>query len=88
MAGTVYEPDTNILTNVFKEQFARLNPERADEAMQILQTIRQELDNDDLGRSFYNRLIAESPVRLIDFVNPKNNVFHCENPPSATPLPL
>ena len=41
MAGTVYDPDTNILINVFKEQFARLNPERADEAMQILQTIRQ-----------------------------------------------
>ena len=26
MAGTVYDPDTNILINVFKEQFARLNP--------------------------------------------------------------
>ena len=32
MAGTVYDPDTNILINVFKEQFAKLNPENAGEA--------------------------------------------------------
>ena len=27
MAGTIYDPDTNILIQVFKEQFAKLNPE-------------------------------------------------------------
>ena len=27
MAGTIYDPDTNILINVFKEQFVKLNPE-------------------------------------------------------------
>ena len=48
MAGTVYDPDTNILINVFKEQFARLNPTHAGEAEQTLKTIRQELDNDDI----------------------------------------
>ena len=31
-AGTVYDPDTNILIEVFKSQFAKLNPERAGEA--------------------------------------------------------
>ncbi|MDE6391834.1 MAG: HsdR family type I site-specific deoxyribonuclease, partial [Muribaculaceae bacterium] len=30
----------------------------------------------DLGRSFYQRLKAVSPVRLIDFENPANNTFH------------
>ena len=45
MAGTVYDPDTNILINVFKEQFIRLNPTHAGEAEQTLKTIRQELDN-------------------------------------------
>ena len=39
MAGTVYDPDTNILINVFKEQFARLNPTHAGEAEQTLKTI-------------------------------------------------
>lgn len=52
MAGTVYDPDTNILINVFKEQFARLNPTHVGEVEQILKTIRQELDNDDIGYSF------------------------------------
>lgn len=76
-AGVLYNPDTNILTNVFKEMFARLNPERAEEAEETLVQIRQELDNDDLGRSFYKRLTSVSPVRLIDFDHPEQNVFHC-----------
>ena len=77
MAETVYEPDTNILIEVFKKQFEKLNPERAGEALQVLREIRQELDNDDLGRSFYSRLTSVSPVRLIDYDNPSNNVYHC-----------
>ena len=76
-AGTVYDPDTNILIEVFKSQFAKLNPERAGEAEAMLRTIRQELDNDDIGESFYKRLKAVSPVRLIDFEHPENNTFHC-----------
>ena len=76
-AGLVYDPDTNILIEVFKKQFARLNPGQEGKAEEILRTIRQELDNDDLGRSFYKRLVLESPVRLIDFSHPENNIFHC-----------
>ncbi len=77
MAGSVYDPDTNILIEVFKEQFAKLNPERKGEAESMLRTIRQELDNDDIGESFYKRLKAVSPVRLIDFEHPQNNTYHC-----------
>lgn len=76
-AGTIYDPDTNILIDVFKERFAFLNPDKAGEAEQVLRDIRIELDNDDLGRSFYKRLLTISPTRLIDFDNPDNNVFHC-----------
>lgn len=76
MAGTVYDPDNNILINVFKEQFVRLNPTHAGEAEQTLKTIRQELDNDDIGRSFYEHLSSVSPVRLVDFEEPKNNTYH------------
>lgn len=76
MAGTIYEPDTNILIDVFVEQFKKLNPKREGEALQVLQQIKQELDNDDLGRSFYSRLKTVSPIRLIDFDKPENNKFH------------
>lgn len=77
MAETKYDSDTNILLDVFKKQFAALNPGHEGEAEEILRQIRQELDNDDLGRSFYKRLLRVSPLRLVDFENPKNNVFHC-----------
>lgn len=77
MAGTVYDPDTNILIDVFKTQFAKLNPEKYGEAEAMLRTIRQELDNDDIGESFYKRLKAVSPVKLVDFEHPENNTYHC-----------
>ena len=67
MAGTVYDPDTNILIDVFKTQFAKLNPEKYGEAEAMLRTIRQELDNDDIGESFYKRL-----------KDPGDPVFHGE----------
>ena len=73
MAGSVYDPDTNILVKVFKEQFAKLNPDRAGEAESMLRTIRQELDNDDIGESFYKRLKAVSPIKLVDYEKPENN---------------
>ncbi len=76
MAGTVYDPDTNILLEVFKKQFEKLNPDYVGEVEQILQNIRQELDNDDIGQSFYKRLSNTSPIKLIDFENPKNNAYH------------
>lgn len=76
MAGSVYDPDTNILIDVFKQQFERLNPSAQGEFAQALRSIRQELTNDDLGKSFYKRLTTVSPVRLIDFDNPQNNSFH------------
>ena len=76
MAGNVYDPDTNILIDVFKQQFEFLNPSAKGEFGQIFRAIRQELANDDLGKSFYKRLTTASPVRLIDFENPQNNSFH------------
>lgn len=76
MAGSVYDPDTNILTDVFKLQFERLNPSAKGEFALTLRAIRQELTNEDLGKSFYKRLTTVSPVRLIDFENPRNNSFH------------
>ena len=76
MVDIAYDPDTNILTNVFKQQFEHLNPSAKGEFEQTLRAIRQELANDDLGKSFYKRLTTVSPVRLIDFDNPRNNSFH------------
>ena len=77
MAGSVYDPDTNILLKVFKSQFSKLNPGKEGEAESMLRQIIQELDNDDIGESFYKRLKAVSPVKLIDFEHPEKNTYHC-----------
>lgn len=74
--GTVYDGDTNILLPIFEQQFKRLNPEHEGEYLQVLKDIRKELNDDDLGHGFYNRLKAVSPVKLIDFDNIGNNTFH------------
>lgn len=74
--GTVYDGDTNILLPVFERQFKNLNPGHEGEFLQVLKDIRKELNDDDLGRGFYNRLKAVSPVKLIDFDNIGNNTFH------------
>lgn len=76
MNGTIYDGDTNILLSVFKQQFNKLNPGHEGEYLQVLKDIKKELNDDDLGRGFYNRLKSVSPVKLIDFDNIQNNSFH------------
>lgn len=75
-ANIKYDPDTNILIDVFKRQFLKLNPGSGDIFEETLKNIKQELDNNDIGKSFYKRLISVSPIRLLDFENPNNNEFH------------
>ncbi len=76
MKDISYDGDTNILIEVFKTQFKKLNPDHNDEVDDVLRNIKQELDYDDLGKSFYKRLTTISPMKLIDFENINNNSFH------------
>ena len=76
-ATAIYDPETNILKNIFEAQFKKLNPGTKLSAENILSEIRKELDDDDLGRQFYKRLTSVSPVRLVDFEHPENNTYHC-----------
>lgn len=73
-ANSFYDPDTNILLEVFKRKFIEFNPNKAGQVEQILTELKQELDFDDLGKSFYTRLIQISP-KLIDFETIENNEF-------------
>lgn len=74
--GIDYDGDTNILLPIFEQQFKKLNSGHEGEYFQVLSDIRKELNDDDLGRGFYNRLKAVSPIKLIDFDNIGNNTFH------------
>ncbi|MDA3912184.1 MAG: DEAD/DEAH box helicase family protein [Bacteroidales bacterium] len=71
------DENTNIFTDIFKESVSKINPQAEDEQIEILlaETILT-LDNEDLGKAFYEKITAKSGLRLIDFENFHNNQFN------------
>ena len=87
---TEYDSKTNILTDVFLRSVQRLNPALSElQARQLLNEITLILDNNDLGREFYNKLSSNSNIKLIDFQDADCNEWHvtteftCENQDSG-----
>ncbi len=77
LSNTTRDDNTNIFTDIFEETIKRINPEDPDiDTKRLLEDISLCLDNDDLGKTFYQMLIASSGVKLIDFKNFNNNSFH------------
>ena len=81
-----YDHSTNILTNIFLSQLAKLNPSLSEQdCRNYLTKLIGCLNNEDLGKEFYSYLSTKSGIRLIDFDNPENNTWHvtteftCEN---------
>lgn len=75
----VLNPETNIITDIFTKQILALNPDATEDSIiQELQNIQVELDYDDLGRAFYNRLSdsGDGELKLIDWEKFENNTFH------------
>lgn len=71
------DPDTNILVSVFKEQFLKFNNYLTEEDFEReLANIKLELDQNDLGRSFFRRLQGQEDTVYIDWENPEANTFH------------
>ena len=71
------DPDTNILVSVFKEQFLKCNNYLTeDDFERELANIKLELDQNDLGRSFFKRLQGQEDAVYIDWEHPEANTFH------------
>ena len=71
------DPDTNILVSVFKEQFLKFNNYLTEEDLEReLANIKLELDQNDLGRSFFRRLQGQEDTVYIDWEKPEANTFH------------
>lgn len=71
------DPDTNILVSVFKEQFLTFNNYLTDEDFEReLANIKLELDQNDLGRSFFKRIQGQEGAVYVDWENPEANTFH------------
>lgn len=71
-----WDIETNIFTNIFFDSITKINAGIEKEDLQRLyDKISLILDNEDLGKEFYEMLL-KNEVKLIDFENFKNNSFH------------
>ena len=77
LKGQTWDIDTNIFPQLFKAAISKINPgiEGADVG-RLLEDVKLLLDNEDLGRAFFERLSDRSNTKLIDFENFNNNSFH------------
>lgn len=77
LKNATWDLDTNIFPDIFKESIAKINPgiESVD-IERLLEDVKLSLDNEDLGKDFYEKLTARSGPRLIDFTDFNNNTFN------------
>lgn len=77
LKNAVWDEETNIFPDLFTNAIAKINPDlAADEIPRLLADVKLMLDNEDLGKAFYERLTERSGIKLIDFENFNNNSFH------------
>lgn len=72
-----WDEATNIFTDIFYFNIKRLNPTFSDnDIKRLYDEISICLENEDLGRAFYEKLMTTSGTRILDFENFDNNSFH------------
>jgi len=77
LKDAVWDEETNIFPDLFRTAIARINPDiEVNEIDRLLTDAKLLLDNEDLGKAFYERLTERSGIRLIDFADFDNNSFH------------
>ena len=77
LRGQTWDETTNIFTEIFNKSIKRLNPEFTDgDVKRLYDEVSLCLENEDLGKVFYEKLIATSGTRIIDFENFNNNTFN------------
>lgn len=77
LKGQNWDLDTNIFPELFKTAICKINTGIGDaEAGRVLEDVKLLVDNEDLGKAFFERLSERSNIKLIDFANFNNNTFH------------
>ena len=72
-----WDINTNIFPELFLPAIAKINPYLGqDDVRRLLEEVKLTLDNEDLGKAFYEKLIASSGPKFIDFECFNNNSFH------------
>src|SRR5690554_7245544 len=82
LKDAVWDTDTNIFTNIFKESICRINPDfDQDQAERLLVDTSLLLANEDLGKAFYEKLTSESGTKLIDFERSEEHTSELQSRP-------
>lgn len=72
-----WDINTNIFPDLFLKAIAKINSHiEQDDVVRLLEEVKLSLDNEDLGKAFYEKLTARSGIKLIDFEHFNNNSFH------------
>lgn len=72
------DPETNIDIDTFGRKLHDLNPDLSDKEIELfIGKIRVMLNNEDLGREFYEKILSNKTYNIIDYDNPKNNTWEC-----------
>lgn len=77
LKNAVWDEETNIFPDLFRTAMVQINPNLdADDIDRLLTDIKLSLENEDLGKAFYEKLTEPSGTHLIDFADFSNNSFH------------
>ncbi len=77
LSTQTWDESTNIFSDIFHKSIQKLNPDLNDsDIKRFYDEVSLCLENEDLGKAFYEKLIEKSGNRLIDFENFNNNTFN------------
>jgi len=77
LKNSEWDINTNIFTDIFKSSIEKINKTINDlDSNKVYEEVSLLLDYEDLGQTFYQRLIEKSGIKIIDFENFENNCFH------------
>ena len=72
------DPQTNIDTDTFALKLKKFNPDIAESEIELFMgKLRLMLNNEDLGREFYEKILLNKTYKVIDYDIPNNNVWEC-----------
>jgi len=77
LKDTEWDEETNIFSNIFKNAISKINKGISEaDVNRLYQEVSLTLENEDLGKAFFEMLTNRSGVKLIDFENFENNTFN------------
>jgi type I restriction enzyme, R subunit len=77
LKGLEWDDSCNIVESIFRSSVGRINPEASGtEIESALGQLGLALDNEDLGKQFYEKITATSGLKIIDFEDLDRNSYH------------